>query len=274
MVAVKLPNGINLANTSILPDIGARVNWGHRRSNRFVTPIQRLVLDRQDFQAIPFTLFEEMELDLRKFEQIDKAPPETVTVLIQGKYSFEKNEYEKVEEQRHFTGASLFRVEDSYFLFDIDRREVEHKIFNPFVAKLPKAALTIKEAYELLKPQEVKDAEVKGIEVLRQGEWFFIKTEAPETREPTKEDFFELLRVGARNFNGLQKGIAGPVELRAGRSRPNNCSVAVQKDGVTYCSGTVTHSGREHAPLELGSNWYKPVANTSIGNFTISGDID
>ena len=77
----------------------------------------------------------------------------------------------------HFVGAILFRVNRKYFLFDVDRNELEYFRFNPFIVQLPHKVTSIAEAYESLKPQEVKDALAKGLDVKRQGEWFFIPSE-------------------------------------------------------------------------------------------------
>lgn len=78
--------------------------------------------------------------------------------------------------KRHFVGAMLLKVNKKYFLFDIDRNEIKHYRFNPFLVELPKPCKTIEQAYDMLKPLEVKQAEKKGVKVLRQGEWFFIPT--------------------------------------------------------------------------------------------------
>ena len=78
--------------------------------------------------------------------------------------------------KRHFVGAMLIKVKNKCFLFDVDRNELKHYRFNPFLVELPKQCKTIKEAYEILKPLEVNRAEKKGLKVLRQGEWFFIPT--------------------------------------------------------------------------------------------------
>jgi hypothetical protein len=37
--------------------------------------------------------------------------------------------------------------------------------------------------------------------------------------------------------------------------------------------GTVTHSGREHEPVEL-KKWCLAVPNTSVKSWTIRGDVD
>ena len=76
---------------------------------------------------------------------------------------------------RHFAGAVLLRIEDKYFLFDTDREELRYHNFNPFFTQLPRAAKTIDEAYDVLMPKQVREAIDQGIEVIRQGEFFFVK---------------------------------------------------------------------------------------------------
>lgn len=77
--------------------------------------------------------------------------------------------------KRHFAGALVLRVEDKYFLFDADREELSHCGFNPFFTQLPAPASSVAEAYNLLMPAEVRQAIDQGVEVMRQGEFFFIR---------------------------------------------------------------------------------------------------
>jgi hypothetical protein len=100
----------------------------------------------------------------------------------------QKNHYQ-VCDVRHFVGACLFRSrkEDrtyAYMLFDIDRNEVEHNLFNPFLCQILGQPNSIAEAYEMLKPQRVKEALADGKQVKRQGEWFFIPAAEPTFVKP------------------------------------------------------------------------------------------
>ena len=88
------------------------------------------------------------------------------------------------------------------------------------------------------------------------------------------------------------KDILRRVTLQAGPNRPNYAmgisldhDQAVRGHGVlddwqevrdravSYVTGKVEHSGREHAPLIL-KGWYRAVPNTATESFTITGDID
>lgn len=110
-------------------------------------------------------------------------------------------------------------------------------------------------------PSEVKDAIKEGKTVLRQGEWFFIPVEGEFQAKTVKNQ-----------WSGKEE--KQRAELKAGPNRPNYATN--MHESVTLgllVSGKVSHSGREHADLNL-NGWYKPVVNTSIRSFTITGDVD
>ena len=262
LVAVRLQDGTVIGNSSVLPLIGRKVSFGRERENRDQTEIQARLSSL--VTMIPFTVFEQAELDINSFKMIDRGPEETIKRKGKEVYDKKTNKYITPIETVHFTGASLFKVDGSVFLFDIDRRELQHKIFNPFLVKLVDTHVkTIAKAYDSLKPTEVKRAEAKGLEVKRQGEFFFI----PVNTSNLKPD----LAVQDNNWNGVKKGQPIRIELRAGENRPNYAAEGIQE--LSYVRGKVTHSGREHAALML-KTWHKAVANTSMASFTITGDVD
>jgi hypothetical protein len=275
VIAKKLPTGVKLANSSILPNIGARHNWGRHRRNTRQTDIQRLLSESKGYFNIPFTVFKEANLDITKFTLIEKAAEEDVVVTVVDRYDYELGKQLYKDEKRHFTGASLFEVDGKQYLFDIDRVEIGNKIFNPFLATLKVKCKTIKEAYQSLKPEEVLKAEKKKLKVLRQGEWFFIPIKkAPKLPVWTRKDLLTAVNGTWSEQQAVKAKYATALSLKAGNSRPNTCTKGMTIKGVAYCSGKVSHTGREHKDLILGKKWYKAVPNTSVANFTISGDID
>lgn len=180
------------------------------------------------------------------------------------KYNDKTHEYIKEDVSLHFTGAKLFEVEGKYFLFDVDRNEIKHKIFNPFIVQLKEPAKTIKEAYENLKPTIVKKALKDGKKVKRQGEWFFIPV------NPSKE-FVARNHKKEKDWHG--KMVFPTMTLRAGQNRPNTVKLGFSVNEVHYVKGTASHSGREHKDLEL-KGWHVAVPNTSVASFSITGDVD
>lgn len=265
IIAMNL-NGIQVGNSSILPWIDATSTFGNVHTNRSVHEVQTLI--SQFITMIPFTVFQQAGLDIRQYSVIERGLEENVKVKVDNpkyKYTYKSGKYtdngqpKTILETRHFTGAMLFKIEDKMFLFDIDREEIKHHIFNPFLVQLPKEVKTISDAYIALKPLEVLTAEMNELEVIRQGEWFFI---------PVKGDFKPDTTTNRFNNN---KTINKRIELRAGNNRPNYAEKGTEK--LMLVSGKVEHSGREHRTIML-KGWYKAVPNTSIESFTITGDID
>lgn len=257
VIAQRVNANTYIGNSSALSLIGRSVSFGNERLNRDVTPIQERL--NQYIPMIPFNVFKEANLDLTKYRLIDKGAEQNIVRKIESGKRDKKGEPIFKDVDVHFTGASLFEIEGQQFLFDIDRREIEHKIFNAFLVKLPKHVNTIEQAYVSLKPKEVLDAESKGLTVLRQGEWFFI---------PVKGEYEHDMRDSWRNAG---KREPMPFTLKAGPNRPNTAQFGNTEMG--YVKGLVEHSGREHAPLKL-MQWYKPIPNTATESFTITGDVD
>lgn len=226
---------------------------------------------------IPFNVLESANLLLSKTNVIDTGPESTHTVN---------------GESRHFTGALLLENMGRKFLMDLDQIEIQHKLFNIFFVEVSKDVNTINEAYVSMKPDSVKQAESVGIKVERQGEWFFIKTD--KSIQVTKKNILQWAEATNK----------GPrlesFDIAHGKGRPNHLYKPLDF-GPEYnelVCGMVTHSGREHEPLSLGIfnesndelnkmpsysdnkdelytfNLWQVVPNTTIGSFTITGDVD
>lgn len=288
VIALKLKNNLIIGNSSAIGLIGRRVSFGRARDNRDVTEVQTELA--RHIPMLPFSVFAQADLDINTLIVKDQGGAETVTRLFDtGKWTKDTKAKpsEKIYklEKVHFTGASLFQVADALFLFDIDRREIELKIFNPFLVKLPMQVNTIAAAYAALKPKAVSDAEYVGLKVLRQGEWFFI---------PVDKSLSDRLDGYAAEKNGKESRYVKRITLQAGPNRPNyadglhlyngapldqstargmNRSDEVTARSECYVTRKVEHSGREHAPLTL-KGWYRAVPNTATESFTITGDID
>lgn len=400
VLALKLQDGRIIGNASILPRCGS-----YRRGTE--APAQRVMFD-MNMAMIPFSVFDEVGLDIQTATIIEQGPEEDLLMpklrwdnstammepvdiydrgeswkkpksdkhkkivsceldevycrkrakngrLIKNKEGehiyghFPRYVYRFIDKtkiaKRHFVGAMLIEVGGKQFLFDLDRNEVKHYRFNPFLTELPVKSKTIAKAYETLKPKEVVAAEKKGIEVIRQGEWFFIKSKnqnpeddvpridpkytkkqeqltekarlvrfdlaeeylpsgyaydrdvldlktlkdnlkyykvKPKYRGSILERATEYNKVATRlekissfidNFNKVNKVYRWGGELKAGDNRPNTAKKMVRVGDITYVSGRIEHTGREHEPVNL-EGWYEAVPNTAVASFTISGNID
>lgn len=238
-----------LGNSSRLEFVGTRVAFGKRTKNWNTSEPQR-VLTAMGIPMLPFDAFTQASLKVTNTIIIDQSGEETVK-----RQTGVNRDKSKRFEDVHFTGASLFQNGNSFFLFDIDRVEIEHGIFNPFIVELPRPVNTIKEAYDSLMPLEVRTAMAEGKKVLRQGEHFFIKVA-------------EASKYEADNEDGRYK----TARLSAQGNRDHEASRFNEKSGLV--SGLVKHWGREHLDLDLRRGWFKPVPNTAVKAFTITGDID
>lgn len=266
IIAIKTNEGVILGNSSRMPGLE------DRRYKNSINParIQRILSDH--FSMIPFSVFLEAGLDLLTCSIVDAGPAETLLEKNINAWRMEDNK----TIERHFTGARLFKANQKldvekmkndqvdidfafkstakYFLCDVDRREVEHNIINFFLAELPEKCSSISEAYDMLKPEEVKMFEKNtGKQVERQGEFFFI----PVSTSP-------------HGFNAEEIR-----EIRVGNSRPNRVEKGVKNEKGFFVTGKISHTGREHADLVLPlDRWFKVVPNTSKANFQLTGDID
>lgn len=286
-----------LGNSAILSLIGRTVSYGNVRENRDETVIQRILSTK--IRMIPFNVFDQAGLNLNSIKILDQSGPEELwrqrpNPNFRSYHKEGPSNRRTFSEKVHFTGASLFSVQGKYFLFDVDRRETKHKIFNPFLAEIPVKVSTIKEAYEALKPKAVKAALKAGKKVERQGEWFFIPVKAPKLPRITDELILKALAQSAfsrlmeplESMVGKQRvkaviakaqkdadQIPKALSLKAGNNRPNNAQLGVQQGRQTLVTGKISHTGREHADLIL-KGWYLAIPNTATRSVTVTGDID
>ena len=321
VIAIKTKQGKLLGNASILPLVGQTCAWGNTQQNYRQTTIQKLMEKSGHFQMVPFNVMEEANLDMDSFETLEESGAETIErnrenpdyddyKAHQAKQNGEEYTIPKeVSEKTHFIGSQLFSVSGTKFLFDIDRVEIKHGIFNPFLVQIPDAENqidTIEKAYQSLIPVEVQQAMNEGLDVKRQGEWFFIPTHFDPTVRPPEEEkniitdqeraMMQVLdssygetknnlrllwgeEVFARIENLIISEREGDpyepktFELRAGKNRPNRAELGINRDGISYVMGEISHTGREHKTIKL-DGWHTAQPNTAISSFTITGDID
>jgi hypothetical protein len=203
-IAYRLQDGSVLSNANQLTYVGRTFAWGSERSRwgRTEEPEQEW-LQRAGAVPLPFTLFDEVpEMDVRDFEWIFKPTAERIKEIIPPAYNGDQPK----TRIRHFSGACIFAIGKDTYLFDIDRQEIgQHGIFNAFLTKLPKRVSTIQEAYDILIPDEVREANENDVEVKRQGEFFFIKhsDECPVKSDLTDEEIRVLRHPPSRIGFGI-----------------------------------------------------------------------
>ncbi len=235
--------------------------------------------------SIPFNVLESAELKLNETTVIERGPEST------HKIKTHLNSSERIE--RHFTGALLLENSGRKFFMDIDREEIKHEIFNVFFVEVDSKVKSILEAYESMKPESVRNAEKSGTQVLRQGEWFFLDT-GKTVELPADEVYtWKTKEMGEKHIERF--------DVSHGKGRPNSLykPIGFGPEFDSLVCGLVNHSGREHRELNLGIKvkdqdqssfprgtgdegspimitvkLWELVPNTTVGNFTITGDVD
>jgi hypothetical protein len=190
--------------------------------------------------SIPLNVLESAKLNLQDTKILESGQSED--------FNIKTSAYSETI-RRHFTGALLLENHGKKFLMDIDRQEIENQIFNVFFCEVDSKSKTISEAYESMMPDEVKQAISKGIEVKRQGEWFFIKTD--KTLEIVGKNVRSWLNT--KDKKDTTTKFVSRFDIKHGKGRPNSFYKPVNcGDLDSLVCGLVKHSGREHKDLDLG----------------------
>jgi len=175
----------------------------------------------------------------------------------------EKDKHGQVHKRQvHTLGDSVVRVRDRYYLSAVDETGVGRGMY--FLAELQtdRPPATLKDAFDFLKPKAVLEAEARGSNVRRQGEWFAI---------PTKLLSSEL-------FRDVERGVAVYRQRHVlGRDGHHELEEAViyragPRKGEVYARGVLKHTNREHEDLDLGTiRWHLVVHNIQGAAYTLSG---
>jgi hypothetical protein len=133
-----------------------------------------------------------------------------------------------------------------HFLVGMDEQHL-------FIAQLPRPTSTVWGAHQVLKGDEVRNAERGAFErTVRQGEWFFIsllpREEAEVEREAARAPLRVRRHVGIAEAAGWSRG-----------GRPHLADEVLLVGSRAYVRGRVRHP--DHATLELQA-WRRVLANT------------
>jgi hypothetical protein len=133
-----------------------------------------------------------------------------------------------------------------------------------FLAELAtdRAPETLEDAFNALKPPVVREAEARGSNVMRQGEWFAI---------PTMLRTSELMR-------DVEQGVAVyRLKHVLGKDGHHQLEEAViyragDRKGQVFARGVLKHTNEEHTDLDLGTiRWYLIVHNVTGAAYTLTG---
>lgn len=163
----------------------------------------------------------------------------------------------------HTLGDSVIQVKDRYYLSAVDETGSNWGGMY-FLAELTtnRAPETLQDAFNALKPPVVREAESRGSNVLRQGEWFAI---------PTMLRTSELMR-------DVERGVAAyRLNHVLGRDGHHQLEEAIiyragDRKGQVFARGVLKHTEDEHHDLELGTiRWYLIVHNVAGAAYTLTG---
>jgi len=153
-----------------------------------------------------------------------------------------------------------------------------------FISELPDPAPNVKAAYDLLKPAPIIDAESRGLEIKRQGEWFFFRIlNGKPARAIYKQLEMSYNLTDASNREGAAHTATRGARLSAIAFDPDTKAAIVK--ALTYIdpnqlvvSGSITHSEGDHARLKLSlakdPAIFAAHVNTAIASFSASGSVD
>jgi hypothetical protein len=162
-----------------------------------------------------------------------------------------------------------------HFLLGLDERQL-------FIAQLPKAVSTVRDAHACLKRPELITAEGKMGRATRQGEWFFV---------PTTEEERAVIEHGiAKNKINIERNVPiGPFhsgqvrgpKVRQGRGNPHTTDELIVIAGLPVPGGAFPVRSREifirgrvrhvdHATVKF-SQWMKVILNNEANAGQASG---
>lgn len=220
---------------------------------------------------IPFSSLERAGIHIPSIEIIDKEQSKYVQVE-------RKVDGEKVMIDEHLMGSTLFKTGERYFLSGID--ETAKDLWNGFfLTELVRPATSVEDAYESLKPGIVKEVEIinssfkNPIEVLRQGEYFFIKV--------TDEKVLAELKIAEKNGSAMKGQALKHYNADKNRSLDtwefrNSRHVVTRYAevfGDSYAKGTCRHVAGEHRMLKL-DGWHLVIENTQKQSWSSDGRVD
>jgi hypothetical protein len=244
----------------------------------------RQALQYKNTFVIPFSALEQACIEKKSIVLLDQEDEKFIPVKRVDK---DGNPYEA---EVHLLGAALFTARRYGRFYNATTREWtdvdEHATFlsgldetgrNPwaayFLAQLDQTkvddllgSLTVEDGYEVLKPEEVREAEAENEVVLRQGEWFFVRV---DDILQTSLNILERKKPEKVEKNGLL-----PNREEAREKRHKATRMVITDDGKVFARGTVRHTGGDHKMLKLDGGWYQVFENTQIAGWSARGDID
>ncbi len=266
----QIPLAVRLKDDSLLAN-GAALGWPRTRHQRNV--LRSLENAHASFGVVPFhsivaawTDGEQDDWDEAPIAIPDLQKEVSIVVPSQGerwRTVESKDKYgRKTTKSVHTLGDSVIRVKERFYLSAVDETGYGAGMY--FLAELAtyQAPASLEDAFNALKPPAVREAEARGADVRRHGEWFAV---------PTMLLTSELMR-------DVERGIAVyRLKHVLGRDGHHQLEEAViyragDRKGQVFARGVLTHTEDEHVDLDLGTiRWYQVVHNIQGASYTLTG---
>ena len=172
---------------------------------------------------------------------------------------------------RHSQSIEVLDVGDSGMLVCVTVAYGSHSLIgmddgHPFVTGVTRRSTTVKEAFDWLVPKKVKEAQVLGLDVKRQGDWFFIPYDRPVRETRARQVRAQIWR-GTLRYGLEPKVVYADGPLFQAYSPPTRHIGArvIYRNYPAYLlvKGVVT--APDHPPLHLGS-WHQAVRTRGLPN--------
>jgi len=227
---------------------------------------------------LPFTTLRQAKIDYMLFNLVDHEQQRWDLVGYSKRDSMDKTIHITVAEYEALSGlaqdgwfpneerrpeSAVIEQDGRYFLSSMDGQQY-------FICELPEPAETVEDAFELLKPKEVTTNDF-----LRQGEWFFVQTEAP--MEVLKDgNPIPVDKLNKLMYKTMENKFVLPNRDTGGSS--HIATRGIMLNGDTYVSGHIRHSRQEHPMLKLSNSdhplIFKAYENRAIGSWSADGRVD
>lgn len=132
----------------------------------------------------------------------------------------------------------------------------------PFMTQVGRKVRTLMDAFDSLMPKIVKEAIAQGLDVKRQGDWFFIPVKEPVCKKSYDAKWYRNLE-GQRIDTGLRPDVLY-TDWRFHETRHTvRGEIIFRSTGRHYVRGTV--DAPDHPPLSLGlQRWHLAVRRNSL----------
>lgn len=186
----------------------------------------------------------------------------------------------------HVLGGSLFRIGKDYWVSSLDPSGLGNGLY--FLTKISPTQMkrygkptTVSQAMELLKPEQVKEAEVQGRPVYRQGEWYFIEYDGEVSKDKIRKKYQLAHRDRSRERRHyVTEGLRIPHVGQVVRGIVRH---GLERRGRSWSGELVMYRDRpEHRQLKLydegtktkDRKWFLALESPQVVSYAASGSVD